>query len=94
MKRFNPFPPVNASRGAPPGRDGDNPYNFQDLPKSQRFHAKHQGGFGDGYDRGGAYWGFPSNVWAVWTRLDGEVVVTYVRAASREAAIHKARNPE
>lgn len=91
MKQFNPFPPLNSQYGARLGRDHDNPANFQDLPKSHRIYARHQGGLGDGYDRGGAYWGFPSNVWGVWTRLDGEVIVTYVRASSREDAIRKVR---
>lgn len=90
MKQFNPFPHLNSSRGAPVGRYGDAPANFQDLPKSHPFHARHQGG-GDGYDKGGAYWGYPSDVWGVWTRLDGEIIVTYVRAPSREAAIAKVR---
>ena len=53
------------------------------IPKSER----HQGG-GEGYDRGGAYWGTPSNVWGVW---DDDRNVVYVRASSREDAINKAK---
>ena len=90
MKQFNPFPEVNGSRGAPMGRNGGNPANLQGR---KRLHARHQGG-GDGYDRGGAYWGVPCNVWAVWARIDGEVVKAYVRAWSREAAITKVREGE
>lgn len=90
MKQFNPFPEVNSSRGAPMGRHGDNPSNLIGV---KRLCARHQGG-GDGYDKGGAYWGTPSNVWAVWARLDGRPCVTYVRAASRSDAINQVRNGE
>ena len=86
-KQFNPFPETNSQYGAPMGRRGDNPANLQDIT---RLHARHQGG-GDGYDRGGAYWGSPCNVWGVWGWLDGEVVCTYVRAHSRQDAIHRVR---
>lgn len=87
MKQFNPFPQVLSAYGAPMGRRGDNPANLQDA---KRLHARHQGG-SDGYDKGGAYWGLPGNVWGVWTWLDGQAVVTYVRASSRQAAINKVR---
>jgi len=83
--RFNPFPPVNCRYGAPMGRAGDAPGNLADAPT---LYARHQGG-GAGYDRGGAYWGMPSNVWAVWTRGGG--AVTYARAASKAEAIEAAR---
>lgn len=90
MKQFNPFPKVNSQYGAPMGRHGDNTANLQGR---KRLHARHQGG-GDGYDRGGAYWGVPCNVWAVWARIDGEVVKAYVRAWSRDAAIKQVRGGE
>jgi hypothetical protein len=86
-KQFDPFPPVRCTYGAPMGRRSDNPANLQDV---KRLHARRQGG-GGGYDRGGAYWGTPSNVWGVWAHLGGEVVVTYVRANSRAAAIEQVR---
>ena len=82
MKQFDPFPEVSSTYGAPMGRRGDNPANL----RGHRLHARRQGG-GDGYDRGGAYWGSPSNVWGVWAWVDGVACVTYVRAASRAAAI-------
>lgn len=69
------------------GRHGDAPANLQDA---KRLCARHQGG-GDGYDRGGAYWGSPANVWGVWAHLGGETVCTYVRANSRAAAIAAVR---
>ena len=89
-KQFNPFSKVSGNYGAPMGRRGDNPANLQGL---KRLHARHQGG-GGGYDKGGAYWGYPSNVWGVWARLDGEVVCTYVRAATRQKAVEMVRYGE
>jgi hypothetical protein len=32
---------------------------------------------GDGYDKGGAYWGTPSNVWGVWGWIDGRPCCAY-----------------
>lgn len=81
-KQFNPFPKMSGAYGAPMGRRSDNPANLRG-----RLHARRQGG-GDGYDRGGAYWGTPSNVWAVW---DDDKNVVYVRASSRADAILKAQ---
>jgi len=86
MKQFNPFPKVWSPRGAPMGRYSDI------LPAAAKhLHARRQQG-SDGYDRGGAYWGAPSNVWGVWCWQDGRVFCTYVRANSREDAIDKARS--
>ena len=87
MKQFNPFPEVTSQYGAPMGRRDANPANLQDLP-AYKLHARRQGG-GGGYDKGGAYWGTPSNVWGVWAWLDGKAVCCYVRASSRQAAIAK-----
>jgi hypothetical protein len=89
-KQFNPFPEVSSRYGAPMGRRGDNPSNLHGL---KRLHARRQGG-GNGYDKGGAYWGFPSNVWGVWGWIDGQVSCTYVRANSRAAAIAKVQRGE
>lgn len=85
---FNPFARVVNTSSAQVGRWSDNPTI---LARLARLHAKHQGG-SDGYDRGGAYWGYPSDVWAVWGRVDGAVLCVYVRAASRDAAIEEVRN--
>jgi hypothetical protein len=90
MKQFNPFPDVSGKYGAPMGRCGDNPANLQDAP---RLHARRQGG-GGGYDKGGAYWGTPGNVWGVWAWIDGAPVCCYIRAASRAAAIAAIRTGE
>ena len=87
MKQFDPFPEVSSKYGAPMGRHSDNPANLQDV---KRLCARRQGG-GDGYDKGGAYWGAPSNVWGVWGTAAGETVVTYVRASSRADAIAQVR---
>ena len=89
-KQFNPFPDVSCHYGAPMGRRGDNPANLQDI---KRLHARHQGG-GGGYDKGGAYWGSPSNVWGVWGWIDGRPCITYIRASSRNHAIAKVRTGE
>ena len=89
-KQFNPFPDVSCTYGAPMGRHGDNPANLQDV---KRLHCKYQGGQA-GYDRGGAYWGAPCNVYAVWGRTGGHVVCCYVRANSRQDAISIIRNGE
>ena len=87
MPRFNPFPKVNCAYGAPMGRQGDAPGNFVDAPRLSLC-ARHQGG-GEGYDCGGAYWGLPSNVYAVWIR--GGEAVTYVRASSEQDSLRIAR---
>ena len=86
MKQFNPFPPINCTYGAPMGRRSQ---NAEALKHAKRLHARPQGG-SDGYDKGGAYWGTPSNIWGVWAWVEGEVAYTYVRAASRAQAIAKA----
>ena len=86
-KQFNPFPEVSGKYGAPMGRMSDNPSNLIGI---KRLCARHQGG-GDGYDKGGAYWGTPSNIWGVWANIDGEVVCTYVRASCRIKALDLVR---
>jgi hypothetical protein len=88
MNQFNPFSSVSCKYGAPMGRRSDNPAN---LEGARRLHARHQGG-SDGYDKGGAYWGFPCDVWCVWGWVNGEAIVVYVRAPSRQSAIAKATN--
>jgi hypothetical protein len=90
MRQFNPFPDVSCKYGAPMGRRDDNPANLQGL---KRLHARRQGG-GDGYDKGGAYWGTPSNVWGVWGWVDGQPLCVYVRAWSRNEAIEKVKRGE
>ena len=85
--QFNPFLAVSGKYGAPMGRRDDNISNLQDA---KRLHARRQGG-GQGYDKGGAYWGTPSNVWGVWAWIDGEVCCVYVRAKSRDDAFAKVR---
>ena len=84
--QFDPFPDVSGRYGAPMGRRGDH----ADYASIKHLHARRQGG-GGGYDKGGAYWGTPSNVWGVWGWIDGWPVCTYVRANNRAAAIAAAR---
>lgn len=88
--RFEPFPQVNSKYGAPMGRMPSSVDARTILAQQKTLYARHQGG-SDGYDKGGAYWGFPMDVWCVWARVDGEVVYSYIRAASREAAIAEVR---
>jgi hypothetical protein len=89
MKQFNPFPEVSGKYGAPMGRASASPAFLRCI---KRLHARRQGG-GDGYDKGGAYWGAPSNIWGVWGTAAGETFVTYVRASSRADAIAQVRAP-
>ena len=87
MPRFNPFPPVHSRYGAPMGRTSDPTAAVAECPT---LFARHQGG-GQGYDRGGAYWGLPSDVWAVWGHVKGDLRITYVRAADRQHALDKVK---
>jgi hypothetical protein len=83
MKRFDPFKHVNTQYGAPMGRrDASTVVS----PENGKLCARHCGGY-DCYDKGGAYWGAPLNIWAVWNHGKGEETVTYVRAANRATAL-------
>lgn len=84
MARFDPFPSVSSRYGAPMGRHG-RPL-IPDAEDWPRLCARHQGG-GEGYDKGGAYWGCPRNVWAVWVWGQGPDTVVYVRAGTRRGAM-------
>ena len=82
--RFDPFKSLSCTYGAPMGRISRN------IDIDSSLCARHQNG-GDGYDKGGAYWGTPSNVWAVWAWGKGSNGVQYVRANSRQAAIDQVK---
>ena len=84
--RFDPFENVSCRYGAPMGRSSSNCF-FPEI----KLCARHQGG-GEGYDKGGAYWGTPSNVWAVWLHGKGPDTVQYIRADCRSHAIEAALN--
>ena len=90
MKQFNPFPHEAGRYGAPMPRHGDNPAKLIGV---ERLCARYQGG-SEGYDKGGAHWGNPSDVWGVWARIDGQVCCVCVRAPNRDAAINKIRDDE
>lgn len=82
--RFNPFPKLNSSRGAPMGRCSDT-IGDETTPIESLCVA---GPAGE-YDSGGAYWGYGGRsgpVWAVWVRGKGPDGVAYVRANSRDNA--------
>lgn len=85
MARFNPFPKVNSTYGAPMGRHG---HAFDSYDGHGKLYARHCGGDGF-YDRGGAYWGH-SRVVAVWTR--GGVWCAYVEAGTPDQAISIVRD--
>lgn len=80
MPRFNPFSKLNCRYGAPMGRHGNAPEQYDG---ERKLFARHCGGDGY-YDRGGAYWGH-SRVFAVWTR--GGDFCAYVEASSKAQAI-------
>ena len=82
--RFDPFENVSCRYGAPMGRSSSKYF----YPE-RKLCTRHQGG-GDGYDKGGAYWGTPSTVWAVWVRGKGPKTVQYVRAVCHRSAIDAA----
>jgi hypothetical protein len=89
-KQFNPFAHSPSPYGAKIGRYHGNPCNLQDV---KRLACRHQGG-SEGYDRGGAYWGYPFNVYGAWAKIDGDIICAYVRASSRNDAIIKVRAGE
>jgi hypothetical protein len=82
--KVNPFRPVNCRYGAPMGRGrGSTP-----LTTTKRLCARRGYGIG-GYDTGGAYWGLPQNIWAVWNAGEYDTI-QYFRASSRDEAIRTA----
>lgn len=97
---FDPFDDVNCKYGSPMGRVSDAPGNFVDVPRTAlRAVHEHEGAQPDtidpGYDKGGAYWGLPDNVWAVWVdHPDFDMVVRYVRACSAGEALDKVQGVE
>lgn len=98
--KFDPFDNVDCKYGAPMGRPSASPTDFSGVPRSAlKTQHQHEGAGADetdaGYDKGGAYWGLPDNVWAVWVGPpDFDLAVTYVRARSREEAIDKVQGIE
>lgn len=74
--------PVNNDRGAPMGRRTDNINNFEDMKVNLRRVPLIDGA----YDQGGAYWGSPNNLWCAWCESDDQILVTYIRADTRDTA--------
>lgn len=82
--KVNPFRAVSTRYGAPMGRrDGPTP-----IDPDKRMCARWGYGIG-GYDTGGAYWGCPQNIWAVWNAGDPSTI-KYIRADNRADALRKA----
>ena len=87
-----PMPPLeelNCSRGAPMGRGN----RCEMLPEEVGKVFLQRVPFVDGcYDRGGAYWGAPANLWRAYAELewmggaDIDVFEQFIRADSREQA--------
>lgn len=79
----------DSSRGAGMGRSSDLPHDTASKCHLQRVRLDE-----GGYDKGGAYWGAPSNLWlvrSVETETDAEKLA-YVRAPNRDAAKSKFPN--
>lgn len=78
-------PDANTRRGAPMGRAD----KIGDRGKEYKLYLRKLPLFDGGYDRGGAYWGTPSNLYGYVSSdgesIDGEVY-GYLRAGSRQEA--------
>lgn len=83
---YRPVGKVNCQYGAPMGRPAKLPDH--DPEGSIKLHIR-QLPLSDGYDRGGAYWGWPNNLWHV-ISTDGEVEMFY-RGNSYEDVRRKAK---
>jgi hypothetical protein len=82
---LNPTPDVFCKYGAPMGRRSDNPASVDGEKLFLRYVP-----FVDGcYDRGGAYWGMPANLYW-WSDLEG-TRQGYLRAPDHESAKAKIR---
>ena len=82
MSTYDPFARVSSKYGAPMGR----PQGSDSISTNGKVCAVYQRG-GGGYDKGGADWGTPSDVWGVWMHGRGTETVHYVRALNKETAI-------
>lgn len=79
---FNPTPDVNCKYGAPMGRRSHNDYTVtEDAAPFRLVRCPLDSG---GYDRGGAYWGTPSNLYYYEGPLTD--ISGYVRGNTREHA--------
>ena len=77
---------VSCRFGAPMGRPSYYEYDERYPTKCRLSHMPLDRG---GYDAGGAYWGFPSNLY--WLRsADNDSVQLFYRARSRKEAAQKA----
>ena len=87
-----PMPPLeqlNCSRGAPMGRRN----RCEMLPEEVgKVFLQHVPFVDDCYDRGGAYWGMPADLWRAYAEIewmagaDVDVFEHFLRAPSREKA--------
>ena len=81
-----PMPPLkdlNCQYGAPMGRRDIEEIDTEFAGKVYLQYVP----FVDGcYDRGGAYWGAPANLWRVYAEDEDLILDKFLRANSREAA--------
>ncbi len=76
--------PVDGRFGAPMGR-----YSDLSQTTTDKLHLRRVPLYEGCYDKGGAYWGGPANLWCAWNDAGAR---RWLRAQSREAA--KAQLPD
>ena len=87
------LPKVNTDRGSPFGRANYNTCMFAPV----KVHLTRVPFVDGAYDRGGAYWGSPANLWCAEFQFYNELEqkehegMCFVRASSREEAKHQVR---
>lgn len=72
----------SSARGAQMGRGNEIPADY----RGEKLRLTRLPFVDGSYDRWGAYWGAPANVWCAWGESATERVRIYVRANDREAA--------
>lgn len=78
---------LSCSRGAPMGRVEHRDFVPDDMPI--KMHLQYVPFIDGCYDRGGAYWGMPANLWRAYYRDEGDEDIHidfFIRASSRDAA--------
>ena len=73
---------VSSKYGAPMGRHS---HTFGSFDKGRKLHLQRVPLIDGAYDKGGAYWGAPDDLWCAWD----DAVTFYLRAGSRALAKDK-----
>ena len=84
MPNNAPLHDVSSRYGAPMGRANSHPGNAPQDLAAPKFSLQRIPLDSGGYDRGGAYWGHPSDLY--WAGSDCGEVSIFLRANSRDAA--------